>query len=316
MKKTSLSLIGLVAAGAIAVAVTAAVTTCANNGRETAKLLLDGELCEKQLPEFSQIVFTTNGSIIDNTPGVYMNLSYPLTVIQEDEISSPYIKADLEWYKYMTVSADSGILTVNMDFHGMEALIKKMKAERRNLLFNGGPITIYVPEAMLTSVDANQSAVTCLEHIKADALDITLGNVLFYNCNIDSLRMTTRSDGEMSTAFTDCTIDNIVLESYRTDEVTVDGSGNTINNFVWLDGYPNMNENAYMKLNTTGIKNFEWKPECNARNIIFNRKGSITSSTLKAEPDTVPFVSELKINYPENNFTGRATCGADDASNN
>ncbi len=115
MKKTSLSLIGLVAAGAIAVAVATAVITCANNGREAALLLLDGEPIEKQLPEFSQIVFTNNDDIIDNIPGIYVELSYPFTVIQNDEISSPYITADPEWYKYITVSADSGILTVDMD---------------------------------------------------------------------------------------------------------------------------------------------------------------------------------------------------------
>ena len=132
MKKTSLSLIGLVAAGAIAVAVATAVITCANNGREAALLLLDGEPIEKQLPEFSQIVFTNNDDIIDNIPGIYVELSYPFTVIQNDEISSPYITADPEWYKYITVSADSGILTVDMDFHGIEALMEKMKDERRN----------------------------------------------------------------------------------------------------------------------------------------------------------------------------------------
>ncbi len=297
MKKT-LSLIGLVAAGAIAVAVATAVITCANNGREAALLLLDGEPIEKQLPEFSQIVFTNNDDIIDNIPGIYVELSYPFTVIQNDEISSPYITADPEWYKYITVSADSGILTVDMDFHGIEALMEKMKDERRNLVFKGGPMTIYVPKAMLTSVEASQSAVTCIEHINADVLDITLGNVLFYNCRLDSLRMTSRYDSQLSTVFTDCTIDDVVLKSDRTEDVTVNGSGNSINTFVWLDSYPKTDKHAYMNFNTTGIKDFEWKPELTARDIVFSRKGSIRSSALEAVPDTVPYISDLIISYP------------------
>ncbi|GEM_PF-2392548 len=289
MKKSSIAFIGLVAAGALAVATTSAVITCSNNGNESAHLSFDGALVEKNLPTFSRLIFTVNDSIPDNTPGFFNDLSYPLTIMQCDDIASPIIAADPEWNEYVTVTSESGAMYINMDFHGLKHVMEKMKEERRNLVFKGGPIIIRVPQGMLTDIVTNESAYTCLRQMDGQTFNVDFGKVLFYDCKFDTLNMTGNYT-DLSTAFTNCTIDYINLTSTHTTDITINGSDNEINSLVWHDGHSADERNfASMTFNTTGIKDFEWIPAFKTRNISFTRKGSLSSGVNEAIPDTVKY---------------------------